>query len=70
MDNDLDHSFERKLLSMGRKLQLTLGPWSYLTRMANFNLKKIDEWMKTWWINIFTFFEMLARIFVFLFSNN
>ena len=26
--------------------------------------------MKTWWINIFTFFEMLARIFVFLFSNN
>ena len=29
--------------------------------------KKIDEWMKTWRINIFTFFEMLARIFVFLF---
>ena len=26
--------------------------------------------MKTWWINIFTFFEMLARIFVFLLSNN
>ena len=26
MDNNLDHSFERKLLSTGRKLQLTLGP--------------------------------------------
>ena len=25
MDNNLDHSFERKLLSTGRKLQLTLG---------------------------------------------
>ena len=26
MDNNLDHSFECKLLSTGRKLQLTLGP--------------------------------------------
>ena len=34
MNNNLDHSFERKLLSTDRKLQLTLG--SYLTRMANF----------------------------------
>ena len=44
--------------------------WSYLARMENFDLNKIDEWMKTWWVNIFTFLEMLARIFVFLFSNN
>ena len=26
--------------------------------------------MKTWWINIFTFLGMLARIFIFLFRNN
>ena len=26
MDNNLDHSFERKLLSTGRKLRLALGP--------------------------------------------
>ena len=50
--------------------ETSTDPWSYLTRMANFNLKKIDKWMKTWWINIFTFFEMLAKIFAFLFSNN
>ena len=49
--------------------EILTDPWSYLTRMANFNLKKIDEWMKTWWINIFTFFEILARIFVFLFRT-
>ena len=61
----------------------TLSSASSSPRAGNFNwplflfnkdgklqLKKIDEWMKTWWINIFTFFEMLARIFVFLFSNN
>ena len=61
----------------------TLSSASSSPRAGNFNwplvlfnkdgklqLKKIDEWMKTWWINIFTFFEMLARIFAFLFSNN
>ena len=61
----------------------TLSSASSSPRAGNFNwplvlfnkdgklqLKKIDEWMKTWWINIFTFFEILARIFVFLFSNN
>ena len=41
--------------------------WSYGLkdgpRMANFNKKKIDVGMKTWWINIFTFLKMLARIF-------
>ena len=61
----------------------TLSSASSSPRAGNFNwplvlfnkdgklqFKKIDECMKTWWINIFTFFEMLARIFVFLFSNN
>ena len=32
MDNNLDHPFERKLLSTGRKLQLNLGPM--VLRMA------------------------------------
>ena len=26
--------------------ETSTDPWFYLTRLANFNLKKIDEWMK------------------------
>ena len=66
-----------------RTTSTTLSSASSSPRAGNFNwplglfkkdgklqLKKIDEWMKTWWIDIFTFFEMLPKIFVFLFSNN
>ena len=50
--------------------ETSTDPGSYLTRVAHFNSEKIDVLMKTWWINSYTFFGMLAGIFVFLFSNN
>ena len=46
--------------------ETSTDPCSYSTRMANFNV----VWIKTWWINIFTFLGKLARIFRFLFSND
>ena len=52
------------------KRETSTDPGSYLTRVAHFNSEKIDVLMKTWRINSYTFFGMLARIFVFLFSNN
>ena len=55
MDNNLDYSFEPKVLSTGRKLQL--WPLVLFNKDGKLQLKKIDEWMQTWWINIFTFFE-------------
>ena len=45
-------------------------PLVLFNKDGKLQLKKNDEWMKTWWINISAFFEILARIFVFLFSNN
>ena len=42
---------------------------AWLAKMANFT-KKINVWMKTSWINIFTLLKKLARIFVFFFYNS
>ena len=42
--------------------ETSIDSWSYLTRMANLNKKKKDVWMKTWWINIFTFLGKNFRV--------
>ena len=39
--------------------EISTDPWSYLTTIANFNEKKIDVWMKSWWINILPSSEYL-----------
>ena len=64
------YSFLTVFWILSGRIRRKFGPLVLFNKDGKLQLKKIDEWMKTWWINIFTFFEMLARIFVFLFSNN
>ena len=47
--------------------ETSTDPWFLFNKDDKVQLKKIDEWMKTWWIDILTLFE---RIFAFVFSNN
>ena len=64
------YSFLTVFWILSGRIRRKFGPLVLFNKDGKLQLKKIDEWMKTWWINIFTFFEMLARIFVFIYSNN